>query len=150
VTARITAENLGVRFQLDRQQRPVTPTLARVRRRCTTVWAVRRLTFAIEPGAGVALVGPNGAGKTTLLRAIAGVLPADEGRVAVRGRIGSLLAVDAGLMPWLTGRENSLLLGVLAGLPKKAVSRALESLQDRSGLSAAFDRPVSTYSQGMR
>jgi ABC-type polysaccharide/polyol phosphate transport system ATPase subunit len=149
VRAAVIAENLGVRFEIDRQKRPVTPVMLHVRRRCQTIWALRNMSFTIEAGAGVALVGPNGAGKTTLLRAMAGVLPADEGRVAVRGRVGSLLSVDAGLMPWLTGRENSLLLGVLAGLPKQRVFDALESLERRSGLAGAFDRPVSTYSQGM-
>ena len=150
MSARIVAADVGVRFQLDRQHRPVTPTLARLRRRCTTFWALRRISFEIEPGAGVALIGPNGAGKTTLLRLMAGVLVPDEGEVLVHGRIGSLLSVDAGLMPVLTGRENAVLLGALAGLPKGAVRGSLESIAARAGLEDAFDRPVSTYSQGMR
>jgi ABC-type polysaccharide/polyol phosphate transport system ATPase subunit len=150
VSARIVATDVGVRFNLDRQQRPTTPTLARIRRRCATIWGLRGLSFEIEPGAGVGLVGPNGAGKTTLLRLLAGVLVPDEGRAAVRGRIGSLLSVDAGLMPPLTGRENAMLLGVLAGLPRERVRAELGSISARAGLDQAFDRPVSTYSQGMR
>jgi ABC-2 type transport system ATP-binding protein len=150
MSARIVAAEVGVRFQLDRQHRPVTPTLARLRRRCTTFWALRGISFEIEPGAGVALIGPNGAGKTTLLRLMAGVLVPDEGEVLVHGRIGSLLSVDAGLMPVLTGRENAVLLGALAGLPKGLVRGSLESISARAGLEDAFDRPVSTYSQGMR
>jgi ABC-type polysaccharide/polyol phosphate transport system ATPase subunit len=150
MSVRIIAADVGVRFQLDRQQRPVTPTLARLRRRCTTIWALRGISFEIGPGAGVALVGPNGAGKTTLLRLMAGVLVPDEGQVVVRGRIGSLLSAEAGLMPALTGRENTALLGALAGLPRELVRTSLESISARGGLEHAFDRPVSTYSQGMR
>jgi ABC-type polysaccharide/polyol phosphate transport system ATPase subunit len=150
MSAWIGVTEVGVRFTLDRQHRPATPTLARVRRRCTTIWGLRGLSFAIEPGAGVALVGPNGVGKTTLLRLFAGVLIPDEGRVAVRGRIGSLLSVDGGLMTPLTGRENAMLLGVLAGSPRERVRSALHSIEARAGLGEAFDRPVSTYSQGMR
>jgi ABC-type polysaccharide/polyol phosphate transport system ATPase subunit len=150
VSARIVATEVGVRFQLDRQRRPVTPTLARLRRRCTTIWALRGISFEIRPGAGIALVGPNGAGKTTLLRLLAGVLVPDEGQVVVHGQIGSLLSVDAGLMPPLTGRENAMLLGVLAGLPREEAQAALPAISGRSGLEPAFDRPVSTYSQGMR
>jgi ABC-type polysaccharide/polyol phosphate transport system ATPase subunit len=68
----------------------------------------------------------------------------------VRGRVGSLLSIDAGLMATLTGRENAVLLGVLAGLSRRAARGALESVKERSGLGDAFERPVSSYSQGMR
>lgn len=150
MTAQVSLKEVGVRFDLDRQRRPVTPALARVRFRCTTIWALRGLTFTVGPGAGVALVGPNGCGKTTLLRTIAGVLTPDEGRVEVLGRVGSLLSVGAGLMPPLTGRENALLLGVLAGLSRASTRPLLDAIKLRSGLGDAYERPVSTYSQGMR
>lgn len=150
MSSRIVVEGLGIRFDLDRQRRPVTPASGRLRRRCTTEWALRNASFVVGPGEGLALVGANGAGKTTLMRTIAGVLAPDEGTVYVKGRIGSLLSVDAGLMPSLTGRENALLLGVLAGLPRAVVRQALTSIKDRAGLVEAFERPVSTYSQGMR
>jgi ABC-type polysaccharide/polyol phosphate transport system ATPase subunit len=68
----------------------------------------------------------------------------------VHGRIGSLLSIESGLMPLLTGRENAMLLGVLAGLPKQQVRDALDEIKHRTGLEQAFERPVSTYSQGMR
>lgn len=150
MTAEIIVADLGVRFDTDRQRRPVTPALTRVRRHCSTEWALRGVSFSVRAGESVAVVGHNGAGKTTLMRAIAGVLTPDEGHVEVRGRIGSLLSVDAGLMPPLTGRENSVMLGVLAGIDRAEVRTALASIQARSGLTSAFDRPVSTYSQGMR
>jgi ABC-type polysaccharide/polyol phosphate transport system ATPase subunit len=150
VSVRIIVEGLGIRFDLDRQRRPMTPMLTRLRRHCTSEWALRNTSFVVEPGEGVALVGANGAGKTTLMRAIAGVLAPDEGRIVVRGRIGSLLAVSAGLMPLLTGSENALLLSIIAGLPRAAARDALPTIRDRSGLDAAFEHPVSTYSQGMR
>ena len=76
-------------------------------------------------------------------------MPADEGDVTVRGRVGSLLSVDAGLTPVLTGRENSMLLGVLAGLQRAESRAALERVGPRSELGESFDRPVSSYSQGM-
>jgi ABC-type polysaccharide/polyol phosphate transport system ATPase subunit len=113
-------------------------------------WGLRNVTFSASPGEGVALIGPSGSGKTTTLRVLAGVYSPDEGDVLVRGRVGSLLSIEAGLLSLLTGRENALLLGVLGGLSRKGSKRALESVKERSGLGDAFEYPVSAYSQGMR
>lgn len=146
----VTVEDLGVHFLFDRQRRVVTPMLARLRRRGPEAWGIRGLTFTLAPGEAVALVGPSGSGKTTLLRTIAGVFAPDEGRLEVRGHVASLLSVDAGLTPMLTGRENAMLLGVLAGLTRRATRAALDSLRSWTALGDAFDRPVSSYSQGMR
>jgi ABC-type polysaccharide/polyol phosphate transport system ATPase subunit len=146
----IVADRLGVEFFFDRHLRVVTPGEARLRGRGLTTWGLRNVSFEIGRGAGTALIGRSGSGKTTLLRVLAGVYTPDEGRLDIRGRVASLLSIDSGLLHLLTGRENALLLGVLAGLPRRAVVRALDDVKERSGLGDAFDRPVLTYSQGMR
>lgn len=150
MSARIVIEHVGVRFELDRQKRPMTPAVRRLRSHTATHWGLRGISWQVSAGSRVALTGPNGVGKTTLLRLIAGVFVPDEGRVEIHGRVGSLLATNAGLMPRLTGRENAMLLGVLAGLRKREARSALEPIQARTELGSAFDRPISTYSQGMR
>jgi homopolymeric O-antigen transport system ATP-binding protein len=150
MSALIRIEGLGVRFQFDRQGRPVTPAAASIRGRCTSAWGLRGMDLELAPGECAALIGRNGAGKSTLLRAIAGVLAADEGSVEVRGRVGTLLSVEAGLVPALTGRESCRLLCTLAGLPRARVRALVPDLKTQSGLAHAFDRPVSSYSQGMR
>lgn len=148
--AAVNAQGLGVRFQFDSQRRPVSPSMARVRRHVTEAWGIQGVTLAIGPGEGVALIGPTGAGKTTLLRAITGVMPADAGEISVQGRIGSMLSIDSGLVETLTGRENAALLAVLAGLDRTQARQALGQIKELSGLGDAFDRPASSYSQGMR
>jgi len=150
VSALVRAERVGARFLFDRQRRVVTPALARLRSRGDETWGARDLSFEFGPGDSVALLGPSGSGKTTLLRLIAGVLEPDEGVLEVRGRVGSLLSIEAGLMSPLTGRENAQLLGVLAGITRKESRAALAGVRERGRLDDAFDRPVSSYSQGMR
>jgi lipopolysaccharide transport system ATP-binding protein len=146
----IAAGNLGIRFTFDRQGRPIIPGVAPIRPGASSRWGIRGVDLEVEPGEAVAVIGRNGAGKTTLLRALAGVYEPDEGTVAVRGRIGSLLAIGAGLLPLLTGRDNCLLLGALAGRDRRASRRALDPIKHRSQLGEAFEHEVSTYSQGMR
>ena len=148
--ATITAENVGVRFDFDRRSRVVSRTLATFRRIKTTSWGLRGVDLDLEPGAGLALVGPTGSGKTTLLRVIAGVIVPDEGTITVDGRIGSLLATEAGVGGLLTGRENSQLLCVLAGLSLDEARERLDEVAELSHLAEAFERPVYTYSEGMR
>jgi ABC-type polysaccharide/polyol phosphate transport system ATPase subunit len=146
----IVAEDIGVQFFFDRHLRVVTPGEARLRGQGLTTWGLRDVTFSIGAGVGTALIGPSGSGKTTLLRVLAGVYSPDRGRIEIQGRVASLLSIDAGLLSLLTGRENALLLGVLGGLSRRAAVRALSDVKARSALGEAFERPVLTYSQGMK
>jgi ABC-type polysaccharide/polyol phosphate transport system ATPase subunit len=148
--AHIHCDDVGVRFQLDRNRRVVTPGHARLVRSGETVWGLDKVNLEVRPGEAIALVGPSGSGKTTLLRVLAGVLPADRGTLTLRGRVGSLLAIDAGLLGRLTGEENAALLAVLAGMTRRGAAAAMPRIREVSGLGIAFDRPVSSWSQGMR
>ena len=143
-------EDVGVRFDFDHLGRVVTPGLSHLRRITASAWGLRHVDLRLEPGEGLALVGPTGSGKTTLLRVLAAVMLPDEGTFELRGRVGSLLATDAGLAGQLTGRENAELLGVLAGLSLAEIRAGMDEVDARAHLEDAFDRPVHTYSQGMR
>jgi len=146
----IVAEDVGVRFLFDRQQRVVSTGAAKLRRLGSETWGLRGLSFSIDRGESVALLGASGSGKTTLLRLLGGIYSPDEGRLHVAGRVGTLLSVEAGLLSLLTGRENALQLGVLAGMSRAQARAALEDVKSLSLLDEYFERPVSSYSQGMR
>jgi lipopolysaccharide transport system ATP-binding protein len=148
--AAVRTERMGVRFDFDRRARVLTPALASFRRVRATNWGLRGLNLRFGPGSGVALVGPTGSGKTTFLRVLAGAMRPDVGSVEVRGRVGSLIATGAGLVGLLTGRENAEMLGVLAGMSRTEIVARMQSVAQRSRLEEAFDRPVHTYSEGMR
>jgi ABC-2 type transport system ATP-binding protein len=125
------------------------------------VRALRGVDLTVRPGMLAALLGPNGAGKTTLVRILATLLRQDAGTVRVLGRdvlahpysVRSLIGLTgqyAGLDEALTGRDNLVLIGRLAGLGRREARRRAAELAERFGLAAAAGRTAATYSGGMR
>jgi ABC-type polysaccharide/polyol phosphate transport system ATPase subunit len=147
----IEVEHAARRFRVyPRESRALKDLLvARGRTRGTDVWALRDVSFSVEPGSAVGLVGRNGSGKTTLLRLLSGIVKPSSGHVAVGGRIGSLLELGAGFHPDLTGRENVYLNGSIHGLRRTAIREKLDEIVAFAGLEDFIDLPVRTYSSGM-
>ena len=113
-------------------------------------WGLRHVSFGIAPGRAVGVVGRNGAGKSTLLRMIGGVIRPDEGAVEISGRIGALLEIGAGLTDDLSGTENIYVMGVVAGMLRDEVEARFNDIVAFSELGDFIDRPVRTYSTGMK
>lgn len=113
-------------------------------------WALRDVSFSVHAGEMLGVIGRNGAGKSTLLNLLAGVIEPTEGHLAVRGRIGALLELGGGFADDLTGRENTILAGVTAGLTRREVYSRFDDIVKFAELSEFIDDPVRTYSTGMR
>jgi ABC-type polysaccharide/polyol phosphate transport system ATPase subunit len=147
----IAVEHAARKFRVyPREQRTLKDlVVARGSVRGTDVWALRDVSFSVQPGSAVGLVGRNGSGKTTLLRLLSGILKPTSGHVAVGGRVGSLLELGAGFHLDLTGRENVFLNGSIHGLRRAQIREKLDEIVAFSGLEEFIDLPVRTYSSGM-
>jgi ABC-type polysaccharide/polyol phosphate transport system ATPase subunit len=112
-------------------------------------WAVRDVSFTIEPGQTLGLIGNNGAGKSTILKILTRILRPSRGSYLVRGRIGALIEVAAGFHPDLTGRENIFLQGAIMGMGRTQTYAKLDEIIAFSEIEQFIDTPVKRYSSGM-
>jgi len=120
------------------------------------VVAVDSLTFALQPGTLTGFLGPNGAGKTTTLRLLLGLATPSNGDALIFGRpyrdlqhparrVGAVLESND-FDPGRSGRNHLRILALAEGIRRARVEALLELVE----LKPAADRPVKTYSLGMR
>jgi lipopolysaccharide transport system ATP-binding protein len=114
------------------------------------IWALDDVSFELARGEVLGLIGANGAGKSTLLKVLSRITAPTEGRIVIRGRVGSLLEVGTGFHPELTGRENVYLNGAILGMRKAEIDRRFDEIVDFSGIERFLDTPVKRFSSGMQ
>ncbi|WSQ09627.1 ATP-binding cassette domain-containing protein [Streptomyces sp. NBC_01231] len=115
------------------------------------VHAVKNVSFVAYRGEAIGLIGTNGSGKSTLLKAVAGLLPVENGHIYTDGQP-SLLGVNAALMSDLTGERNVYLGGLAMGMSREQVKDRYDGIVDFSGINEKGDfitLPMRTYSSGM-
>jgi lipopolysaccharide transport system ATP-binding protein len=165
----IRVEGLGKQYRIGRQERyrtlrdTIAETIsARVRhvgslfgKRMSQeepddlIWALRNVSFEVPVGSVVGVIGRNGAGKSTLLRILSRVTEHTEGRVEIRGRVGTLLEVGTGFHPELSGRENIYLNGAILGMRRAEIARRFDEIVSFAEVERFLDTPVKHYSSGM-
>jgi ABC-2 type transport system ATP-binding protein len=151
----ISVQDLGIEFYRSRRRRMQLRELlfhGSSGAPKQTFWALRNISFDIQPGEAVGLVGGNGGGKSTLLKMIAGVLLPDEGSVTVNGGVAPLIELTGGFVGELSARDNIYLTAGLHGLPKAAIEERFDDIVAFAGpeVRAGLDTPYRHFSSGMK
>ena len=113
-------------------------------------WVLHEISFDLYSGETLGIIGRNGAGKSTLLSILAGLTIPDQGSFVNRSKSISLLSLQTGFIPQLTGRENIFLSSLTLGFSKKEIKSRLNDIIEFAELGEAINDPVKTYSTGMR
>ncbi|MCS7173067.1 MAG: ABC transporter ATP-binding protein [Armatimonadetes bacterium] len=119
-------------------------------RRREEFWALRDVSFEVPRGGALGIIGPNGSGKSTTLKLIARITHPTEGVIRIRGRVGALIEVGAGIHPELTGRENVFVYGSILGLRAREIRRRFDEIVAFAEIGPFVDTPVKHYSSGMQ
>lgn len=158
----IRVDNLSKRFEINAAQTHSTlraqlaHSLRSITRRGSPqqedrdfIWALRDVSFDLQPGEVLGIVGQNGSGKSTLLKIISRITPPTIGRVIIRGRVASLLEVGTGFHPELSGRENIYMNAAILGMSRQEIRRKFDEIVAFAEVERFIDTPIKRYSSGM-
>lgn len=113
------------------------------------LYALKDISFAVEPGEFFGIVGRNGSGKSTLLKCLAGIYRVDEGQIWCNGRISTFIELGVGFNPDLAAYENVALNGIMLGLSPREARARYERVIEFAELEEFQDLKLKNYSSGM-
>lgn len=148
----VCLQSIGKKYLIHHEKPTLVENIHKKLKRETTeeYWALKNVNLVIYEGEKIGFYGPNGAGKTTLLKIISGITSPTEGKVETKGRVISLIDLEAGFHPDLTGQENIFLNGLIVGMSKKEIQQNFKSIVDFSDIGNFITAPLYTYSNGMK
>ncbi len=150
----LDVQNISKCFQLneskaDNLKEAVVDFFLPEKKKGTSFYALKSISFKLLKGETLGIIGKNGAGKSTLLRILSGITRPDKGHIDFYAKSAAVLDVGAGFHPELTGRDNIFLAAQLYGLSKKQIDGCVQQIIDFSGIEKFIDEPVKNYSAGM-
>jgi ABC-type polysaccharide/polyol phosphate transport system ATPase subunit len=113
-------------------------------------WALKSIKLTIKKGERVGIIGPNGAGKTTLLKIISGITTPTTGTIKTKGKVVSLIELQAGFHPELTGAENIYFNGMFIGMNREEIKKKFQRIVAFADIGKFINTPFYTYSSGMK
>jgi len=149
----ITVTDAGIRFRRNRRSRRNFKDLFAGRNRRTLsseFWALRDVSFTVQPGEAIGVVGRNGQGKSTLLKLVAEVVLPDEGRVIVHKGVAPLIEITGGFVDDLTVRDNVYLTAGLHGMKKSEIAARFDEIIAFAEIGDFLDTPYKHLSSGMK
>jgi lipopolysaccharide transport system ATP-binding protein len=111
---------------------------------------LNKINLEIKSGDRIGIIGKNGAGKSTLLHIIGGITRQTAGELNIEGKVTAIFTLGTGLREDLSGRENIYIDGELKGVSRDEQARYIESIIDFADIGEFIDRPLKTYSTGMK
>lgn len=149
----ISATDLGIRFRRNRSRRRSFKDLFAGRKRRSRpgeFWALRHVSFDVQPGEAIGVVGRNGQGKSTLLKLVAGVVLSDEGEVHVGAGVAPLIEITGGFVNDLSVRDNVYLTAGLHGMTKAEIAARFDDIISFAEIADFVDTPYKHLSSGMK
>ena len=149
----IALTDVGIRFRRNRRSRRTFKDLFASRKRRSRpgeFWALRGVSFRVQPGEAIGVVGRNGQGKSTLLKLVTGVVLPDEGSVVVKEGVAPLIEITGGFVDDLSVRENVYLTAGLHGMTRKQVADRFDEIIEFAEIRDFVDTPYKHLSSGMK
>lgn len=148
----ISLSNIGKKYTVTHEKPTLVENVSRALhfQKKEEYWALQNVNLQIFKGEKIGFYGPNGAGKTTLLKIIAGISTPTTGTVITKGKVISLIDLEAGFHPDLTGEENIFLNGLIIGMSKEEIKKQFKKIVNFADIGQFINAPLYTYSQGMK
>ena len=145
----IKLTNIGKKYMVSHQKSMLIKNILG-KSKTEEFWALKKINLTIKEGEKIVIFGPNGAGKTTLLKIISGITLPTIGKLETKGKIVSLINLQAGFHPELTGKENIILNGMLSRMSKDEIRKKESQIIKFADVGKFIDAPFYTYSSGMK